>query len=91
MTGQRSGGTGFLGASLEVRAKVTDSIGVVGFADFGQIATDGLYGGTTASHAGAGFGLRYATGFGPIRLDIGVPVSGGGKKPQVYVGIGQSF
>ncbi|MGB3278244.1 MAG: BamA/TamA family outer membrane protein [Pseudorhodobacter sp.] len=91
ITGERTGGTGFLGASLELRAKVTKSIGVVGFADFGQIASDGLLGGTTANHAGAGLGLRYATGFGPIRLDVGMPVSGGSKKPQVYVGIGQSF
>ncbi len=91
VTGQRSGGTGFLGISVEMRAKVTESIGLVGFADFGQISSDGLFGGQTASHAGAGFGLRYATGFGPIRLDIGAPVSGGGKTPQVYIGIGQAF
>ena len=90
-TGESTGGTGFVGASVEVRAKVTESIGIVGFADFGQIASQGLVGGTTKSHAGAGFGLRYATGFGPIRLDIGMPVSGGGKGAQVYVGIGQSF
>jgi len=91
ITGERTGGTGFVGTSLEVRGKVTDSIGVVGFADFGRIASDGLFGGLSKSHAGAGFGLRYATGFGPIRLDIGAPVSGGGKGAQVYVGIGQSF
>lgn len=90
-TGDTTGGTGFLGASFEVRAKVTNSIGVVGFADFGQIANDGMFGGDTLSQAGAGLGLRYATGFGPIRLDVGVPVSGGGSGAQVYVGIGQSF
>lgn len=89
--GDRTGGTGFVGASVEVRGKVTESIGIVGFADFGQIASDGLLGGVTKSHAGAGFGLRYATGFGPIRLDVGAPISGGGKGAQVYVGIGQSF
>ncbi len=91
VTGNRTGGTGFIGASLEVRGKVTKTIGLVGFADFGQIASDGLLAGVTQSHAGAGFGLRYATGFGPIRLDIGAPISGGGKGAQVYVGIGQSF
>jgi translocation and assembly module TamA len=91
VTGDTTGGTGFLGASFEVRAKVTKSIGVVGFADFGQISNDGMFGGDTLSHASAGFGLRYATGFGPIRLDVGVPVSGGGTGAQVYVGIGQSF
>lgn len=91
ITGDTTGGTGFIGASVELRAKVTKNIGLVGFADFGQIATSGLISGTTASHAGAGLGLRYATGFGPIRLDIGLPVSGGGSGAQVYVGIGQSF
>jgi translocation and assembly module TamA len=50
-----------------------------------------MFGGSTLSQAGAGLGLRYATGFGPIRLDVGVPVSGGGSGAQVYVGIGQSF
>jgi translocation and assembly module TamA len=90
-TGGSTGGTGFLGASFELRTKVTKNIGVVGFADFGQIASDGMFGGSTLSQAGAGLGLRYATGFGPIRLDVGVPVSGGGSGAQVYVGIGQSF
>lgn len=91
-SGRLTGGTGFLGASVEVRTKVTEAIGVVGFVDYGQIASDGLFGGATRSHAGAGLGLRYATGLGPIRLDVGVPVSGGTSKgAQIYIGIGQSF
>jgi translocation and assembly module TamA len=90
-TGRLTGGTGFLGASLELRTRVTDTIGVVAFADYGQIAADGLFGGDTLDHAGAGFGLRYATGLGPIRVDVAAPVSGGGSKPQIYIGIGQSF
>jgi len=90
-SGRLSGGTGFIGASLEVRTKVTETIGVVGFVDYGQIASNGLFGGSTLSHAGAGLGVRYATGLGPIRVDVGLPISGGGKTPQVYIGIGQSF
>ncbi len=90
-TGRDSGGTGFIGASLEVRTKVTESIGIVGFADYSQIASDGLFGGDTLDHSGAGLGIRYATGFGPIRLDVGVPVSGEDSNPQIYIGIGQSF
>jgi len=87
-----TGGTGFVGASLEMRAKVTKTIGVVGFADFGQIASDGLIGGQTKSHGGVGIGLRYATGLGPIRFDIASPVSGTtGKGVQIYIGIGQAF
>ena len=91
-SGVETGGTGFLGASLELRTKITQSIGLVGFADFGQIATEGLFSGSTQSHAGAGIGLRYDTGFGPIRLDLAAPVSGDtGAGMQVYVGIGQAF
>ena len=46
-----------------------------------------------AWHAGAGVGLRYATGIGPIRLDLVTPASGddAGDSLQVYIGIGQAF
>ncbi|MEL6801938.1 MAG: BamA/TamA family outer membrane protein, partial [Pseudomonadota bacterium] len=45
------------------------------------------------SHSGAGLGLRYDTGIGPIRLDVGVPVSGPGDTSgfELYIGIGQAF
>ncbi|SEN15477.1 autotransporter secretion outer membrane protein TamA [Pseudorhodobacter antarcticus] len=90
-TGRLTGGTGFVGASVEVRTKVTDTIGIVGFADYGRIASSGLFGGQTLDHAGAGLGVRYATGLGPIRLDVAAPVSGGKGGVQIYIGIGQSF
>lgn len=86
------GGLSFAGFSGEIRARVTDSIGVVGFYDAGYVSPFefGTGGGTWQS--GAGIGLRYDTGFGPIRLDIAAPVSGPtGKGVQVYVGIGQAF
>jgi translocation and assembly module TamA len=36
--------------------------------------------------------VRYDTGFGPVRLDLAVPVGGKtGRGLQVYVGIGQAF
>ncbi|NNL72418.1 MAG: BamA/TamA family outer membrane protein, partial [Silicimonas sp.] len=45
------------------------------------------------SHSGAGLGLRYNTGIGPIRFDVATPVSG--KAPAsdfyIYLGIGQAF
>ena len=42
---------------------------------------------------GAGVGLRYATGFGPLRLDVGFPLN---PEPEdsfvaVYVSLGQAF
>ncbi len=86
-----TGGTAFVGGSVELRAMVTDTIGVVGFVDVGQVsALD--FNGSDGFHAGAGIGVRYATGFGPIRLDVATPVAGDtGDGVQIYVGIGQSF
>lgn len=86
------GGTYFLAGSVELRAKVTDNIGIVGFVDAGRVDVDGFFTNAGDWHAGAGLGLRYATGFGPIRLDVAAPVGGKtGKGVQVYVGLGQAF
>ena len=86
------GGTAFLGGSLEARVRVTDSIGVVGFIDAGAVGLGKVTGAGSDWQAGAGLGLRYATGVGPIRLDLAVPVHGNtGGGLQVYVGLGQAF
>lgn len=88
----KTGGTYFLAASAEVRAKVTEKIGVVGFVDAGQVSVGGFNDASANWQAGAGLGLRYATGFGPLRLDVATPVGGDtGQGVQIYVGIGQSF
>lgn len=87
----RSGGRSFLGLSGEVRAGVTKKIGVVAFYDAGFVGADELLG-AGDWHAGAGLGLRYDTGIGPIRFDVATPVSGDtGQGVQLYVGIGQAF
>lgn len=86
------GGKYFLAGSLELRAKVSDRIGVVGFVDWGSIGLDGFSSGLGDSHAGAGLGLRYDTGLGPIRVDVAAPISGTtGDGVQLYIGLGQSF
>ena len=89
---QSSGGTSFAAMSLELRAMVTKSIGVVGFYDAGFVSDDGFFGDDGASHAGAGLGVRYKTAIGPIRFDVATPVSGTtGDGVQFYLGIGQAF
>ncbi len=86
------GGQFFAAGSLELRAKVTERIGLVGFVDAGSVGLDGLFSGDAESHAGAGLGLRYDTGIGPIRLDVAAPISGNtGDGVQVYIGLGQAF
>ncbi|WGT51922.1 autotransporter assembly complex protein TamA [Thioclava nitratireducens] len=84
----KTGGTEFVGFQGEARIGITDKIGAVAFYDYGYVAG----GGQSGSQAGAGLGLRYKTGIGPIRLDVGFPVSGGtGSGAQLYIGIGQAF
>ncbi|UWQ31915.1 BamA/TamA family outer membrane protein [Leisingera sp. M527] len=91
--GGTAGGRGFLALSGEVRGKVTDKISLVGFYDLGFVDADSFVSGSSARHAGAGFGLRYdVAGIGPIRLDLAYPVDGGSEDGlQFYIGIGQAF
>ncbi|PJI84646.1 autotransporter secretion outer membrane protein TamA [Yoonia maricola] len=88
-----TGGTSFLGAQLEARYSVRDNIALVGFYDVGQVGATAVPGEDAEWHAGAGFGLRYDTGIGPIRVDLGTQASGddAGDDLQVYIGIGQAF
>ncbi|MGJ8624555.1 MAG: autotransporter assembly complex protein TamA [Yoonia sp.] len=91
--GDEIGGTSFFGVQLEARVGVTDKIGVVGFYDTGFVGADALPFDNGEWHAGAGLGVRYDTGIGPIRLDVATPTSGdsAGQSVEVYIGIGQAF
>lgn len=86
------GGRSFLGLSAEFRTALNDRFGLVAFADAGYVGAESFFDGSGKWHAGAGFGLRYQTGIGPIRFDIAAPVSGStGNGAQIYLGIGQAF
>ncbi len=88
-----SGGASFVGAQLEARYLVREDISLVGFYDIGHVGAGSTPGEEGNWHAGAGVGLRYNTGIGPIRLDLGTQASGddAGEDLQVYIGIGQAF
>ena len=90
--GRVTGGRYLLEGSLEARARVTEDIGVVGFLDGGYVAAD-VFPGLEDLRLGTGVGVRYETGFGPLRADLAIPLN---KRPgdadyAVYVGIGQAF
>lgn len=87
------GGRSLIEASAEVRAKVTDAIGLVGFVDAGYVGEEPFPDFDEDLKVGAGVGLRYYTGLGPIRLDAAVPLDPGPDDPDFafYVGIGQAF
>lgn len=87
-----TGGTAIAAGSVEVRQRIYESLGIVGFIDIGQVSSTGAPL-TSNWHAGAGVGARYYTSIGPIRLDVAVPLNKlpGGDSLELYVGIGQAF
>jgi translocation and assembly module TamA len=86
------GGLSLVETSLEIRRKLTRQWGLVAFVDAGSVGSSS----TPTFHdisVGAGLGVRYDLGFGPLRLDIGAPINPrqGDGPVQVYISIGQSF
>ncbi len=87
-----TGGRTFVGASAELRVDLAGNFDPVAFFDVGYVGSESIYDDSGRWHSGAGIGIRYATGIGPIRLDVGLPVTGSTDDGvQIYIGIGQAF
>ena len=86
------GGLSLVETSVELRRRLTEKWGLVAFVDAGTVG-GAQFPSFRDLSVGAGFGVRYNLGFGPIRVDLATPVtSRRGESPlQVYVSIGQSF
>ncbi|WP_407066926.1 autotransporter assembly complex protein TamA [Hohaiivirga grylli] len=91
--GDPVGGKSLLEGSVEARIKVTDTIGVVPFFDFGTAFADSYPDFGENMQYAAGVGLRYYTAIGPIRADVAFPLNKRqGDKPVVfYLSLGQAF
>ncbi|MEP3436762.1 MAG: autotransporter assembly complex family protein [Hoeflea sp.] len=91
-TGKPTGGRSVLESSAELRIGVTDTIGIVPFIDAGLVSANQDFSGAEFK-VGAGLGLRYSTPFGPLRIDVAVPLNKGPLDPDygIYAGIGQAF
>jgi translocation and assembly module TamA len=76
-----------------MRVKITDTWGVVPFFEGGSVFDSSVPDFSRKLRWGAGIGVRYYTGFGPIRLDVAAPINKqpGDAKFQIYVSIGQAF
>ncbi len=93
-----TGGRSLVEMSAELRYRASDNLGYVAFVDAGgafdadlnDAANDSL---EETAGVGAGFGLRYYAGFGPLRADIAVPLNkrDGDADFQIYISIGQAF
>lgn len=93
VNGDVVGGRSYVEGSLELRARVTESIGIVPFIDAGSAFESSIPDFSEDIKVGAGIGLRYHTGLGPIRADVAIPLNPGKDDPSfaVYLGLGQAF
>lgn len=91
--GKTVGGASLLEGSIEFRQKVTESFGIVGFVDAGTVGRESFVDFSQDLRIGAGLGIRYYTGLGPVRLDVAVPLNRGPDDAgfAIYAGIGQAF
>jgi len=93
--GEPKGGRSLYEFSIEARVSTGmfgGALQIVPFLDAGGVET-GTVPRFEDMRLGAGVGLRYRTGFGPIRVDIGTPLNRrAGESPiGVYVALGQAF
>jgi translocation and assembly module TamA len=84
------GGRGLFEGSLEGRLRFTSRLGAAVFVDSGAAFNDVS---RVQPVYGAGFGLRYDLGFGPLRIDLARPLSDAPNAPEVafYFSLGQAF
>ena len=93
--GEPNGGRSLVELSVEARIRTPlfdNSVSIVPFVDAGAVGPKEFPQFDNVKF-GAGVGLRYYTGFGPLRVDVGVPIN---PDPDdgpvaVYVSLGQAF
>jgi translocation and assembly module TamA len=86
------GGAAIDAGTIEFRQHFFKSFGIVPFVDAGQVSAGSApFHGTMS--VGAGLGLRYYTGIGPIRVDFAVPLkrTAGSGSFGLYIGLGEAF
>lgn len=90
--GQPEGGRSLFESSAELRWRRSDKLGFATFIDAASVSSRDAPDFSTLRY-GAGFGARYFTAIGPIRLDIATPLERvDGEEPvQIYISVGQAF
>ena len=88
------GGRSAIFTSVELRIRMTKSIGVVPFGDFGTVSLKELPQVHEKWFKSIGLGVRYFSFFGPLRFDVGFPLNrrkGIDSWGKIYASLGQSF
>lgn len=80
------GGDGLIEGSFEARYRLTDSLVLAAFVDFGQV-TEGRIGPNDLPTVlwALGFGFRYRTAIGPIRIDFARRLQRGSPPPLLSI------
>ena len=101
-TGFPRGGHALIVLNSELRVRLTPTIGLVAFLDAGNVYHRVRHVDLRQLRGGAGFGVRYASPIGPIRVELGFKLGerhefGCGDQPglecltQLHFSIGQAF
>ncbi len=88
------GGRSLVEFSLELRLKVTEKIGLVGFFDGGSAFETVSPDFDEELGYGTGLGVRYFSPIGPLRIDVAVPLNLRDEiddRFQIYLSLGQAF
>ncbi|MGN6498963.1 MAG: autotransporter assembly complex protein TamA [Tsuneonella sp.] len=93
--GDPTGGRSLVEGSIEARIRtgwLGGALSVVPFLDAGTVSQS-VTPDFDVVRFGAGIGVRYQTGFGPLRLDVATPINPGPNDSRiaVYVSLGQAF
>jgi|AntRauTorcE11897_2_1112592.scaffolds.fasta_scaffold00239_8 translocation and assembly module TamA len=94
VNGEPAGGRSVVETSVELRFKVTENMGGAVFVDGGGAYDAAFPDFKEGYYIGAGAGFRYYTAFGPLRVDLAVPVNKRDQADsayQFYISIGQAF
>ncbi len=92
--GDPTGGRSAIETGFELRWRLTDRIGVVPFAEGGNVYDEPAPDLSEDLFWAAGLGFRYFTVAGPVRLDVAFPLNGRegiDDDFQIYISLGQAF
>ena len=91
--GKPIGGLSSLETGIELRTRITDTIGIANFLEGGTVYDKSFPQFDKRLFWGTGIGVRYYSPLGPVRFDIATPLHRRHQDGlvQVYISLGQAF
>ena len=91
--GKPTGGLSSLELGLELRTRITETIGIANFVEGGTVYSRAFPQFDKRLFWGTGIGIRYYSPLGPVRFDVATPLHRRKQDGvvQVYISLGQAF